>query len=203
MNSKNTKKTAKAGLGRSLSELLSDNDELVNMDSKVLMHKDDGTSVKIYNKPDSRPKAKGTSRKNEPDTHVQSAPPPPNWRSNENRIEVGKSREERREESQGIYRHGKPHVVSGGAPEPIKITPNSPKKEDEAPRIFIGDGKSSSSKTTAESLEQLDKYRPTVRDTFLEDLLELSESTPSKSYETDSDGRIIIGSQNRSRVKKR
>ena len=241
MNSKNTKKPTKGGLGRSLAELLSDNDELVNMDSKVLMHRDDGTSVKIYNKPDSSPKKKPANRKTmpngakssanppnyppinrgldmdepsnsrEPSTPSQESTggstssklPPSNWRTKESRIEIGKSRVERREESQGIYRHGKPHVVGGGASEPIKITPNSSKREAETPRIVIGDGSNSSRKTTAEGLEQLDRYRPTVKDAFLEDLLELSESMPSRSYETDSEGRIIIGSQNRARVKKR
>ena len=42
----------RSGLGRSLGELLSDNEELGNVENKVLMHKDDGTTVKIYNKVD-------------------------------------------------------------------------------------------------------------------------------------------------------
>ncbi len=240
MNKKNSKKMPKGGLGRSLAELLSDNDEQVNMDSKVLMHKDDGSSVKIYNKPDSRTNRKNATRKfgdapkmlenptnavskelefgsSRPSDAVDGSisfsnkgvdaatrQPIHNWRTEESRVEIGKSREERREEARGIYRHGKPHVVNDGeALSPIRISPNSPKREPESQRIVIGDGLNSGKMTTAEGLEQLDRYRPTVKDGFLEELLELSETTPSKSYETDGQGRIIIGSPNKAKVKRR
>ena len=46
MNNKNQRKEKNAGLGRSLGELLSDNEELGNVENKVLMHKKDGTTVK-------------------------------------------------------------------------------------------------------------------------------------------------------------
>ena len=121
----------------------------------------------------------------------------------ESRVEIGKSRLERREEEQGIFRHGKPHVIADGEALPITINPNASKREPEQKRIIIGDRATVTEKTTAEGLEQLDRYRPTVKDGFLEELLELSESTPSKSYETDSEGRIIIGSQNKAKVKRR
>ena len=39
-----------SGLGKNLDELLEDNAEITNMRSNVLLHKNDGTSVKIYNK---------------------------------------------------------------------------------------------------------------------------------------------------------
>lgn len=44
------KKDRESGLGRGLSELLNDNSEITNMSSNVLLHRDDGTSVKIYDK---------------------------------------------------------------------------------------------------------------------------------------------------------
>lgn len=44
------KKDVKNGLGKSLSQLLDDNSEITNMKSNVLLHKEDGTSVKIYDK---------------------------------------------------------------------------------------------------------------------------------------------------------
>ena len=44
------KKEAKNGLGKAFSELLDDNSEITNMRSNVLLHKDDGRSVKIYDK---------------------------------------------------------------------------------------------------------------------------------------------------------
>ena len=39
-----------SGLGRGLSELLDDNDSLPNMKSNVLLRREDGSKVKIYNK---------------------------------------------------------------------------------------------------------------------------------------------------------
>ena len=39
-----------SGLGRGLSELLDDNDSLPNMKSNVLLRREDGSCVKIYNK---------------------------------------------------------------------------------------------------------------------------------------------------------
>ena len=44
------KKEADKGLGKSFSELLDDNSEITNMRSNVLLHKNDGNSVKIYDK---------------------------------------------------------------------------------------------------------------------------------------------------------
>ena len=44
------KKDVKNGLGKSFSELLDDNSEITNMRSNVLLHKEDGSSVKIYDK---------------------------------------------------------------------------------------------------------------------------------------------------------
>lgn len=42
--------TRASGLGRGLSELLDDNDSLPNMKSNVLLRREDGSQVKIYNK---------------------------------------------------------------------------------------------------------------------------------------------------------
>ena len=39
-----------SGLGRGLSELLDDNDGIPNMRSNVLIRRDDGSKVKIYDK---------------------------------------------------------------------------------------------------------------------------------------------------------
>ncbi len=181
-----TKKTKKSGLGRSLSELLSDNDELSNIENKVLMHKDDGESVQIY------AKSEGMSKKMAAFSDRRST----------NGVAIGKTREERKEEKSGVYRHGKPHVIAEGNADPIKINPNSPKREEEAPRIEIGKGASTGA-STEDGLRQLDRYSPPARDVFLEDLLEISENTPSKTYEKDRDGRIIIGSPNKSKVKRR
>ena len=197
MNSKNNKKTSKAGLGRSLAELLSDNDEHSNLENKVLMHKEDGTTVKIYNKPEPVSQKKpvsGTSRQARTDS-IRSA------EDRSTAIRVGKTRAEQLEEAKGKPIHGKPHVVNGG--EVIRITPNTRRSEDDQPRIIIENSPKNNQTTTAEGLDQLDRYRPTVKDSFLEELLELSESTPSKVYETDSEGRIIIEAANKSRVKKR
>ena len=44
------KKEINNGLGKSLSELLDDNSEITNMRSNVLLHKNDGNIVKIYDK---------------------------------------------------------------------------------------------------------------------------------------------------------
>jgi hypothetical protein len=44
------KKDVKSGLGKGFSELLDDNSEITNMKSNVLLHKEDGRSVKIYDK---------------------------------------------------------------------------------------------------------------------------------------------------------
>ena len=44
------KKEVDKGLGKSFSELLDDNSEITNMRSNVLLHKNDGNSVKIYDK---------------------------------------------------------------------------------------------------------------------------------------------------------
>jgi len=44
------KKEMQSGLGKGFSELLDDNAEITNMRSNVLLHKEDGRSVKIYDK---------------------------------------------------------------------------------------------------------------------------------------------------------
>lgn len=44
------KKDTHSGLGKNLSQLLDDNSEITNMRSNVLLHKNDGSSVKIYDK---------------------------------------------------------------------------------------------------------------------------------------------------------
>ena len=43
-------KKREAGLGRGLFELLEDNDGIPNMKSNVLLRREDGKSVKIYDK---------------------------------------------------------------------------------------------------------------------------------------------------------
>ena len=43
--------TRLSGLGRDLSDLLDDNDSLPNMKSNVLLRREDGSKVKIYDKP--------------------------------------------------------------------------------------------------------------------------------------------------------
>ena len=40
----------RSGLGKGFSQLLDDNSEITNMRSNVLLHKEDGNSVKIYDK---------------------------------------------------------------------------------------------------------------------------------------------------------
>ena len=56
------KKDTKAGLGKSLSDLLDDNSEITNMRSNVLLHKTDGSSVKIYDKTGGEREEKTPSR---------------------------------------------------------------------------------------------------------------------------------------------
>jgi hypothetical protein len=45
-----SEKERAAGLGRGLSELLDDNDGIPNMKSNVVIRRDDGSKVKIYDK---------------------------------------------------------------------------------------------------------------------------------------------------------
>ena len=45
-----SEKERTAGLGRGLSELLDDNDGIPNMRSNVVIRRDDGSRVKIYDK---------------------------------------------------------------------------------------------------------------------------------------------------------
>ena len=47
---KTKEKGSTSGLGRNLSDLLDDNDSLPNMKSNVLLRREDGSCVKIYNK---------------------------------------------------------------------------------------------------------------------------------------------------------
>ena len=210
---KNTAK--KGGLGRGLSELLSDNDELTNIENKVLLHRADGSSVKIYNKTGgakssdrSVEKSEFTANKN-PNTcqnRNSSEIIPASKRANvDDRITIGKSREERMNESEGFFEHGKPHVVSNGASgEPIRIG-GRPKPKREEPRIKIGGGKNavfSKKGSVADELGKLDRYRPTKEDEFLADLLEIAEKSSSGDYKTDKNGRIIIEA-NKSKIKKK
>lgn len=202
MSAKEQKKSKKSGLGRSLGELLSDNEEIGNVENKVLMHKKDGTTVKIYNKVDS--KVSETSDSKEISTEaLRAKATPPSRLSTENdgRIQVGKTREEREEESRGIYRSGKPHVIPEGEQvERIKISAK-PKSEPEPERIVL-DGKSKDGKSVSEALGKLKKYSPRASDEFLEALRDMTDVPTSKDYPTDREGRIIIGAT-KSRVKKR
>ena len=51
-NIKSEKKNDRlAGLGRGLSDLLDDNDGIPNMKSQVVIRRDDGSRVKIYDQP--------------------------------------------------------------------------------------------------------------------------------------------------------
>jgi len=56
------KKETQNGLGRSLSDLLNDNSEITNMRSNVILHKEDGNSVKIYDKTGGEREVKTSSR---------------------------------------------------------------------------------------------------------------------------------------------
>ena len=56
------KKETQNGLGRSLSDLLNDNSEITNMRSNVILHKEDGSSVKIYDKTGGEREVKTSSR---------------------------------------------------------------------------------------------------------------------------------------------
>ena len=59
------KKKKDAGLGRGLSDLLEDNDQLPNMRNNVLLRREDGKSVKIHNKTggeEKKPSVKITKR---------------------------------------------------------------------------------------------------------------------------------------------
>ena len=47
---KTKEKGSTSGLGRNLSDLLDDNDSIPNMKSNVLLRREDGSCVKIYNK---------------------------------------------------------------------------------------------------------------------------------------------------------
>ena len=202
MSAKEQKKSKKSGLGRSLGELLSDNEEIGNVENKVLMHKKDGTTVKIYNKVDS--KVSKTSEPKEISTEAlraKATPPSRLSTKNDERIQVGKTREEREEESRGIYRSGKPHVIpEGEQTERIKISAK-PKSEPEPERIVL-DGKSKDGKSVSEALGKLKKYSPRASDEFLEALRDMTDVPTSKDYPTDREGRIIIGAT-KSRVKKR
>ena len=58
-----SKKELKNGLGKSLDELLDDNSEITNMRSNVLLHKEDGSSVKIYDKTGGKREEMSTPRR--------------------------------------------------------------------------------------------------------------------------------------------
>ena len=202
MSAKEQKKSKKSGLGRSLGELLSDNEEIGNVENKVLMHKKDGTTVKIYNKVDS--KTSDAVESKEPSTEalkVKATPPSRLSTENDGRIQVGKTREEREEESRGIYRSGKPHVIPEGEQVGRIRISAKPKAEPEPERIVF-DGKSKDGKSVSEALGKLKKYSPRASDEFLEALRDMTDVPTNKDYPTDREGRIIIGAT-KSRVKKR
>ena len=55
-------KNNSCGLGKGFLELLDDNAEITNMRSNVLLHKDDGKSVKIYDKTGGKREEKPATR---------------------------------------------------------------------------------------------------------------------------------------------
>ena len=55
-------KNNSGGLGKGFLELLDDNAEITNMRSNVLLHKDDGKSVKIYDKTGGKREEKPATR---------------------------------------------------------------------------------------------------------------------------------------------
>ena len=205
MKQENQKKTKKAGLGRSLGELLSDNEEIGNVENKVLMHKSDGTTVKIYNKVDGRAadsRAVGGKAVHGEKREVAMAPGKNASFSEPTRIAVGKTREEREEESRGIYRAGKPHVIPDGESlERIKITA-TPKSAPEPERIVLDGSQNREGESISEALSKLKRYSPSATDEFLLALSDMTEVPKNREYKTDKDGRIVIGAT-RSRVKKR
>ena len=213
MSVKDQKKAKNTGLGRSLGDLLSDNEELGNVENKVLMHKKDGSTVKIYNKVDA--KGKPESNKNSREEHTLKRTAAENERiasdsaehpnrasaKDDERLHIGKTREEREEEARGIYRSGKPHViVEGEHTERIRITAQ-PKPSPEPERIVL-DGSKTSDEGVADALGKLKKYSPRASDEFLEALRDMTDVPEIKDYPTDKDGRIVIGAT-KSRVKKR
>ena len=202
MSAKEQKKSKKSGLGRSLGELLSDNEEIGNVENKVLMHKKDGTTVKIYNKVDS--KVSKTSEPKEISTEAlraKATPPSRLSTKNDERIQVGKTREEREEESRGIYRSGKPHVIpTGEQSERIRINAK-PKPEAEPERIVLK-GQAKGEKSISEALGKLKRDSPSASDEFLDALRDMTDVPTAKDYQTDKEGRIIIGAT-KSKVKKR
>lgn len=214
MSDKKQNSIKKSGLGRSLDELLTDNEELTNVENKVLMHKTDGTTVKIYNKTDKLHEQKtdardGKSSGREARIHESSVlpaslrPHPTLVKHDDDggsRIQIGKTREERMDEAKGLYRMGKPHVIPDGEVERIRISAR-PKPEPEQERIVLGGG-SRSSDNDSEALKKLKRYSPRASEEYLEALQELTDSGETKKYETDKEGRIIIGAT-KSRVKRR
>ena len=192
MSTKKQLNNKRAGLGRSLSELLSDNEEIGNVENKVLMHKSDGTTVKIYNKVDG--KAAGNTVSKAPGMNASFEAP--------SRIPVGKTREEREEESRGIYRAGKPHVIPEGESQDRIRIDTMPKTTPEPERIVLDGSASGDKRSISEALGKLKKYSPNASDEFLEALRDMTEVSENKNYQTDKDGRIIIGAT-KSRVKKR
>lgn len=213
MSVKDQKKAKNTGLGRSLGDLLSDNEELGNVENKVLMHKKDGSTVKIYNKVDAKGKPESNKNSREERTLKRTAAeneriatdlaerPHRASAKDDERLHIGKTREEREEEARGIYRSGKPHViVEGEHTERIRITAQ-PKPSPEPERIVL-DGSKTSDEGVADALGKLKKYSPRASDEFLEALRDMTDVPEIKDYPTDKDGRIVIGAT-KSRVKKR
>ena len=213
MSVKDQKKTKNAGLGRSLGDLLSDNEELGNVENKVLMHKKDGSTVKIYNKIDAKGKPERNKNSREERTLKRAAAgneciatesaehPHRASAKDDERLHIGKTREEREAEARGIYRSGKPHVIpEGESAERIRIG-SHPKSSPEPERIVL-DGSKTRSEGISDALGKLKKYSPRASDEFLEALRDMTDVPEIKDYPTDKDGRIVIGAT-KSRVKKR
>jgi hypothetical protein len=202
MNTKEQKKVKRSGLGRSLGELLSDNEEIGNVENKVLMHKSDGTTVKIYNKVDGGKSGGKSTEDTMPKREVSRAPGMNASFDTPERIAVGKTREERDEEARGIYRAGKPHVIpEGESEERIKIS-TTPKIESESNRIVLDGSAHKNGESVSAALGKLKRYTPNASDEFLEALRDMTDVPKNKDYKTDREGRIVIGAT-KSRVKKR
>ena len=56
-------KKREAGLGRGLSDLLDDNDGIPNMKSQVLLRRESGEKLKIYDKTGGEKKSQGSTAK--------------------------------------------------------------------------------------------------------------------------------------------
>lgn len=236
---KNNKKSAQSGLGRSLDELLIDNDELTNMECKVLMHRN-GEMLKIYNKLDSQI---GVNAINSAKNHKNNAnviQNSPMWCEKpqkpkileENKADGIKreTRDDGTEKAQDALRKSLKSSVVDNLSESSDFSSNfdllndnsekNDKLEQGSGLKFLNDdsknddsakddSKNGDSKTDggkrslASALDSLSDYRPDAKDEFLEELRQMSEFSPSKSYKTDKDGRIIINPSSNARARRR